>query len=371
LQLNAISREVYKEALEEYTTSEMRAKYLYGLQRLDYREGRYDDALKNHAFIINLYAENEIRPDADYLAGQIYFERKNYSAAEQILNSINPGSAAYLYAQYTLSIINLDQNKIQQALTNLSNVISDSTQDVGERLLQDGAYLKMGHIFFEQGDKLRQAVEAYQRVSPGTYQDEAFLGMSWAWIKVNKPEICLQTIEQMLLQYPKSALVPEAYLVKGYSLMLLRRYRDAVDALDKSLQLVKGEFIGEQELANRSREHNRVVQDFLPTSQDIKKNALRKPTSRTLEDRPNLKVAFDKFNGEGDEFFAYQLVAKSHTKFFMRKEQIISDAEYALAKATNMLKSRKATEQIQDQQEKQQDIDKQIQKLEEQLKNIE
>jgi tetratricopeptide (TPR) repeat protein len=69
LQLNGIAREVYKAALEEYTTSDMRPKYLYGLENIDYRENKYEDALRNHAFITNLYGESEIRPDADYLAG--------------------------------------------------------------------------------------------------------------------------------------------------------------------------------------------------------------------------------------------------------------------------------------------------------------
>ncbi|MCW8965749.1 MAG: tetratricopeptide repeat protein, partial [Candidatus Pacearchaeota archaeon] len=91
LYMNDIARQMYKDALEEYTTSETRSKYLYGLQALDYREGKYEDALKNHAFIINLYAESDIRPDADYLAGQIHFQRKNYNVAEQLLANILPG----------------------------------------------------------------------------------------------------------------------------------------------------------------------------------------------------------------------------------------------------------------------------------------
>jgi len=73
----------------------MRSKYLFGLQSIDYREGKYEDALKNHAFITNLYAESDIRPDADYLAGQVHFLRKNYNAAEQLLSKVKAGSAVY------------------------------------------------------------------------------------------------------------------------------------------------------------------------------------------------------------------------------------------------------------------------------------
>jgi tetratricopeptide (TPR) repeat protein len=215
LYMNDIARQVYKEALEEYTTSEMRSKYLYGLQSLDYREGNYEEALKNHAFIINLYGESDIRPDADYLAGQIHFQRKNYNVAEQLLSGITPSDPDYLYAQYTLSIINIEDDKLQAAVQNLNNIIQDTTQEVADQLLQDAANTKLGHLYFEMGDKLRLAVEAYQRVPDGSpYQDEALLGTAWAWIKVNQPNVALKTIEKLISSYPESPLVPESFLVK-------------------------------------------------------------------------------------------------------------------------------------------------------------
>ena len=93
LYMNETARAVFKSALEEYTTSDMRSKYLYGLETIDYREGKYEDALKNHAFITNLYGESDIRPDADYVAGEIHFLRKNYKAAEQLLSRIKAGVA--------------------------------------------------------------------------------------------------------------------------------------------------------------------------------------------------------------------------------------------------------------------------------------
>ena len=83
----------FKSALEEYTTSDMRSKYLYGLETIDYREGKYEDALKNHAFITNLYAESDIRPDADYLAGEIHFLRKNYNGGGAAVGRIKAGVA--------------------------------------------------------------------------------------------------------------------------------------------------------------------------------------------------------------------------------------------------------------------------------------
>lgn len=372
LHLNSVSREVCKEALEEFTTSEQRARYLYGLMRLDYREGHLDDALKNHAFITNLYPESDVRPEADYLAAEIQFERKNFNVAEQLLRGINPGTPVYLYAQYTLSIVNIETNKTAAAIQNLTNIVTDTTIERAEALLQDAANLKLGHIYFEQGNQLRQAVEAYKRVEPGSrYGDEALLAEAWAWIKVNKPDICRQTADRLIMTYSDSPLLPEAHLVRGYALMLAKNYRGAVAALEKSLELCKTDYVTDDEVANKKRILENETQDFLPTAQEIKKNAERKPTPRLVEERASLETEYKKFYQKNEDYFNYKLLAKSHGRFFRRKDQIIEDAEYALAKATSMMKTQKTTEQYMKTREETEEINEELKKLEEELKNLE
>ncbi len=368
LQMNGIAREVYKGALEEYTTSDMRPKYLYGLENIDYREGKYEEALKNHAFITNLYAESEIRPDADYLAGEIHFLRKNYTAAEQLLSKLKSGDPSYLYAQYTLSIINVENKKMEAAVGNLKNIVSDTTQDAGVQLLQDAANTKLGHLYFEQVE-LRNAVEAYKRVPEGSsYGDEALLGTAWSWIKVNQAAVSLQTIDRLIASHPESPLIPEAYLLKGYGLMLQKSYADAASALEKCLELTKGTFVTDADLAAKATGFKQTEQGFSPTAEKIRKNALRKPTDKTIEERGGFKTEFDKFSKESREFFNYQLLAKSHRKFFMRKDEVIQDAEYALAKTSSIMKGKKQNEIIDKSQQEQKKIDNQIEELQKKLK---
>jgi outer membrane protein assembly factor BamD (BamD/ComL family) len=370
LQMNTVAREIYKGALEEYTTSEMRSKYLYGLQSLDYREGKYEDALKNHAFITNLYAESEIRPDADYLAGEIHFLRKNYNTAEQLLSRIKPGSPAYLYAQYTLSIINVENKKIEAAVANLKNIISDTTQESGIQLLQDAANTKLGHLYYEQVE-LRNAVEAYKRVPEGSsYADEAMLGTAWSWIKVNQPAVCQQTVERLQASHPESPLIPESYLLKGYALMLQKKLQDAVEALEKCLELTKGKFVTQEDWQSAQQKFGQETGAFEPTAQKIKKNALRKPTDKSIEERGAYKTEYDKYAKESRDFFNYTLMAQSHKKFFMRKEQVVSDAEYALAKATSMLKGAAGQKIIEGQKKKEQEINDEIEKKKKELEKL-
>lgn len=371
LQLNSISRDVCKQALEEFTTSEQRARYLYGLQRLDYREGKIDDALKNHAFIVNLYPESDVRPEADYLAAQIHFERKNYNVAEGLLRKINPGTPVYLYAQYTLAVVLIETEKVDAAVQALTNIVADTTIDAGEQSLQDLANLKLGHIFFEKGDQLRQAVEHYRRVPIGSpVGDEALLGTSWAWIKVNQPDQCRQDADRLILSYAQSPLVPEAYLVKGYAHMLLKQYREAVSSLEKCLELTKGQYVTEEELAQRKRSNERIIQDFIPTAQEIRKNAMRKPTDRLLEERAPLETEYQKYYTQNEEFFKFVLTARSHSRFFRQKEKVVEDAEYALAKATSMLKTVKGYEAVKETQKSTDKIDNKIEELKQQLQQL-
>jgi TolA-binding protein len=368
LYMNDVARQVYKDALEEFTTSEMRSKYIFGLQSLDYREGKYDDALKNHAFITNLYADSDIRPDADYLAGQIHFERKNYNVAEQLFSSIPVGDPNYLYAQYTLAIINIENGKDQAALNQLKAIVSDTTQVVADQLLQDGANTKLGHLYYEMGDQLRLAVESYQRVEDGSpFQDEALLGTAWAWIKVNQPNVSLQTSERILSQYPESPLVPEALLLKGYALMLLKRQAEAVTALEQCVAACNREFVTPEALAAKKSQFEQTTTDFAPTAEKILKNAKRKPTNKIMEERPALESEFQAFAKESKAYFNYSLLAKSHSRFFKRKEEILQDADYALARATKAANAKKANEIIQDSKEKQEKIDQEIDELKQEL----
>ena len=340
LYMNDIARETFKEGLEEYTTSDQRAKFIHGLQVLDYREGKYDDALKNHAFIINLYPESDIRADADYLAGEIQFQRKNYNVAEQLFSQLKTTDPLYIYAQYTLAIINIENGKDPAAIANLTTIIKDTSAVAADQLLQDAANLKLGHIYFESGDKLRQAVEAYHRVPDGSpFQDEALLGTAWSWMKVNRPEEAYQTIDRLILNCTESPLVPEAYLVKGYACMLLKKPAEAVNDLEQCIATAKRAFVTDADLQKRQEQFDQYSQKFAPTAEQIKKSALRKPTNKVAEEQASMEKEYQKYAKESHDMFFYSVLAKSHSRFFKRKEEVLADAQYALAKATNMLKS--------------------------------
>ena len=116
-----------------------------------------------------------------------------------------------------------------------------------------------------------------------------------------------------------------------------------------------------------------IALDYPPigNADAIKKNALRKPTNKTLEERPEMQKLYDGFAKENKDYFNYTLLAKSHTKFFMREEQILSDAEYALARATRILNSRAANKVLENTKKEEGKIDEELEKLKRELNKIE
>jgi len=370
LRLHGIARQTFQEGLAEYTTSEVRANYLYGLEVLDYREGKYKDALKNHAFISNLYGQSEVKPDADYIAGQVHFLQKNYSAAAQVLGQIPRDAAVYNFAQYSLAVINIETDKPAEAIQNLTIIVSDSAVSEAAVKLQRAADVKLGQLYYEQVE-LRKAVECFKRVPEDCEQgDEALLGIAWSWIKVNRPQECLNAVQTLIALHTQSPLIPEAFLVKGYALMLLRQNPEALTSFNECVEMCKTDFASEEDLDIRKEKFRKTSVDFIPSENRIKKNAMRKPTDKIVAERDELKTEYGKFDKESKDFFYFSLLVDDNKKFFLRKEQVLSDAEYAIAKVSKIMGAEKDKQLIQKEEQKKEKIDDEIERLKRQLEGL-
>jgi len=372
--MNQTAREVFREALDEYTTSDMRAFYLYGIMSLDYREENYDEAMRNYGFIVNLYPETEIRGEAEYLAGEIEFLRGHHQEARAHFEAVKPSDPSYLYALYTLGVLDFLAGNNQASIKNLRAVIDDTTSKASDRILQDAAAVKLGHTYFEMGDKLREAVEAYSLVKENAtpHGDEALLGITWSWIKAGQPQIALQKAERLIQLHPQSPFVPESHLLRGYALMLMKRHADAIPAFERALEACgSGKFLTDEDVKMRKVQNDKAADDFAPEADKIKKNAMRKPTPRSVEERTDLYKSYEGFSAENKEFFHYRVTAKSHNNFHMRKEDIIEDATFALAKATNYVKSKGTASEMEKLRKGEDKLDAEIEKLRQQLDNSE
>jgi tetratricopeptide (TPR) repeat protein len=220
-------------------------------------------------------------------------------------------------------------------------------------------------MYFEMGDKLRDAVESFSMVKEEAkpYGDEALLGVAWSWIKAGQPQLAMQKVDRLISLHPQSPLVPEAHLLKGYTLLLQKRYVEAIPAFERCLAVAEGKFLTDEDVKERKIQNDQAQDGFSPTADKIKKNALRKPTPRSIEERGELYKTYEAFAKENQEFFEYKVVAKSHKQFFMRKEEIVEDATFALAKATSIIKTRGQTKQLEGLRDQGERLDEEIERL--------
>ncbi len=375
MHMNDAARETYSRGLKKYTTSDFRARFLFQLQNLDYKAGAFDMALRNYGFIMNLYRDNDIAPDADYVAGQIYYNKNDFENAIRTLEAIDKGNENYLYSRYTLAMINVRRKNFDDAVDNLTAILSvDSVKTVSEKALREMAFVKLGHIFFEKGD-LKSAYGAYRQVpTESRFYDEALLGISWTLVRGGVAESYQEAVKKadvLTSSRPKSMLVAEAYLVKGYAHTLLKNYDKAAEAYKKTIELCDGQYLSRDDYEKRVARNQTAMADYGDFQKKAFALALRKPTPTQEEQKNQMTPTFDGFDEEIRAFATFKIEADAQFDFKKSSVKLRKDAEYALATTLHLMDSAKKTKLIEGSQEKQKKLDKEMQELQKQLKELE
>ncbi|WP_407455986.1 tetratricopeptide repeat protein, partial [Fibrobacter sp.] len=84
-----------EDAIKRYPQSDQKAKYHFQLMNIDYKEGKYTEAMSKYQNIAQKFGESDVKADADYVAGQIKFEQGLYQESVDLLAAILPGNANY------------------------------------------------------------------------------------------------------------------------------------------------------------------------------------------------------------------------------------------------------------------------------------
>ena len=208
LLMHKAAREIYRDAIKRYPQSDLLAKYHFQLMNIDYKEGKYEEAMNKYQYIVQKFGKSDVKADADYVAGQIKLEQGLYQESIDLLASIPPGNANYLYARYTMGIANSRMHKWDEAENCFRDITEQPVSNKSERDIQNAAKVKLGHLFFS-GEKpdIAAAARMYglvQKDSP--VFDEAMLGIAWAFIKANKPDEAIKYAKWIINNLPESFL---------------------------------------------------------------------------------------------------------------------------------------------------------------------
>jgi len=370
-----VARETYAKGLKKYTTSDIRPKFIFQIENLDYKTGSYDNAIKNYGFIMNLYRESDVSPDADYVAGQIYYTKNDFESAMNTLNSIDKGNENYLYAQYTLAMINVRRKNFDEATGHLMNILStDSIKTVSEKALREMSFVKLGHIYFEQGD-LKNAYGAYKQISPESRSyDEALLGLSWTLVRGGVEQSYQQAIksaDNLISARPKSFLLAEAYLVMGYAQTLLKDYDKAAASYKRVVELCDAKYLSREDLESRNNKNQTALSGYGDFQKKAISLALRKPTPTLEEQKLQMTTDWEKYDSEIRDYAVFKMEADAQMSFKKSAVKLKKDAEYALATTLHLMDSEKKGKIIDKTKQETQSIDKEMDDLKEQLKQLE
>jgi len=340
MRMHKAARYVYKMAQSKYPHSEQQAKYAYQQMNIDYKEGKFAEALTKYQEIVSKYAETDVKADADYIAGQIKFNQKEFDQALVLLEPILPGNANYVYARFTMGIIFSKQADLERAEAAFQDIINYAPSNQSEQDLQESAKVKLGHIFFSsEPPRYVEAAGLYKEIiqSDSHARDEALMALAWSLIKSRNPDKAMPLADQIINKYPESYLVPEAHLIKGYGFFMKEDWNGAKGALEKCKSLVDKPLISMDERQKRDQDYKGMVKGFEDVQMRAVDLARQLPTPRVQAKRAKLKPDFDKANGEIDEHYKFLQKAVESDNFEASRKRLKEDVEYTLAEVLSRL----------------------------------
>ena len=333
LRMHKAAKSVYEDAIKRYPQSDQRAKYHFQLMNIDYKEGKYTEAMNKYQNIAQKFGESDVKADADYVAGQIKFEQGLYQEAVDLLASILPGNANYFYARYTMGIANSRMGKFDEAENCFRDITEQPVSNQSERDLQDAAKVKLGHLFFS-GEKpdIAAAAQMYGQVKKGSpVFDEAMLGIAWSFLKVNKPDEAMKPAKWIISNLPESFLVSEAYLVVGYCHFMKKDYKGAVEALSEAEKRTNQPIVSVA-ARDSARQAYDAMQSQFDSVQVLALDLARQlPTPRVESKREALRPTFDKANQAIEDYASFMQRSIQSDRFESNRKRILDDAGFTLA----------------------------------------
>ncbi len=339
MRMHKAARQTYNDAISEYSTSEQVAKYHFQLMNVDYKEGKFAEAMLKYQLIAQKYGETDVKADADYVAGQIKFYQGQYNDAVTYLQPILPGNANYLYARYTIGICYSRTGELTKAEQAFNDIITYQVSNKSEKDLQDAARVKLGHIFFSsEPPKLAEAATLYKAVPKGSHvHDEAMLALAWSLVKVGKAKEALDLANYIVANYPESYLVPEAYLVQGYGYFIQKEWAKSQGALKQCKKLVEKPSITAEARRKADDEYSARIGEFEEVQMKALDLARQLPTPRVQQKRDVLQPKFDAALKSIEDHYAFLAKADESDRFEKNRKRILEDANYTLAILTEKL----------------------------------
>ncbi len=372
LDMRDIASENYTGTKKDYPHSSVIPYADLGLMRIAYRDG--NSALVGSQFqdLNTPNVSDSLKFHAYYLMAEQQMRDKSYQQAIQLFSLIPDNHPEYAFAQHSLAIAYVLTYNMEEALNALGNCIESKVQTNEQREIINRSYVFLGYVFYEQL-ALSKAVTALRSVSNASYYyEDALLGMCWTALRARQWGDCISYGQALQKTTVKPELQCEGALIEAYAHLMQKNYSQALTVLTaaiakaKDLKAPPADTMEAEQVKYRV---NRKAYEVLAF--DVNKISLELPSSTVLHQVDSLhkgqiedKTKLDKFQVFANEFY--------RSSFFSRNiDNVKNDIEYAYAIVQKISQQSNKAETEQKMQQKQKDLDEQIQKLKQQMNNLE
>ena len=344
-----------------------------GLMRLQVRKKDHSMAGTMLTTLLNTPAPDSIRQHGFYLMGQSSMEVQRNREAMELFDKIPATHPAYPFAMYSASVAAVQQQNPVAARDYLLNVAATIPRDREHQEIFNRALVQLGYLVMEtfqhEEQALSRAVAVLRRV-PRTsiWYPDALVGLGWAAVRAtNWSDAIAAGIELIRLRQGDPVVMAEGALIAGYSHVQRRDYTNAISALGEGIKLLGVLASGAAPRSGPSAELNQNYRSVAATFVELA--SIRQPLVGTRID--SLRREQTALKGEMDIAMKESFTHHRRALFSERIEALRHDIEFLHALALN-LSTGAAQEKLRDRsQQRQQQLDDEIQRLEEQMRKLE
>jgi len=231
----------YHRLVRTYPASEFQSKALVKLIYIYYIYNEFNKL--SEAYDQLLQRRNDLQPETlgtiSYLVGYAHFKSGSFNQALRYLRDVAPESPYFYPALYLSGACFSNLGKDDLALSIYTRLLKEEGENDENPILsqiKDNILLKLGMIYYEQGDNER-AVAFFNQVSQNFQQyDLSLIGKAWSAYRAGKPGEALRSVEWVLQNSMISNYVYEARVLAANSKALLGQGDEAIRDLKSVYQ---------------------------------------------------------------------------------------------------------------------------------------
>lgn len=361
----------YDKAKQEYPRSAILPYVNLGQMRVFYRD-ESDNSVYNQFSLLNRpETADSLKYHAYYLMAETYLKQKNYQPAIELFSQIPETHPDYIYAQHSLGISQILALKMDDALNALGNCIEAKAQTDAQKEIVNRSYVLLGYIFYEQM-ALSKTVTALRMVPKSSYYyEDALLGLCWTALRARQWNDCISMAQSLQKSTAKIPLQCDAGLIEGYSLLMLKNYKEAFDVLQtaqnkaQNYHLLSADSLDVQKNAYKANRKN-----YATLSDNVDNIGKELQSSYVLQQIDSLHKIQEVDKRNLDDYYRFT-GEFNRQKFFSRNVDVIKgDIDYAMAISQKLSQQSNKSEVQEQMQNKQKEIDDQIDKLKKEMNKI-